>query len=83
MTSFFNPPVPAQAQMDGENIRRLFYLFLNEFQAHNEEKQLVYYYREEAYKMVKNKRTTMYIDFKHLMERDSQLVEALNVEFYK
>lgn len=83
MASLFNPPVQAEAQMDGENIRRLFFLFLNEFQALNEEKQLVYYYREEAYKMIKNKRTTMYIDFKHLMERDSQLVEALNLDFYK
>ena len=83
MSTFFNPPAPSEAQMEGENIRRMFYLFLNEYQSKNEEGKLVYFYREEAYNMMMNKRTTMNINFRHLMDRDGGLMEAINFDYYK
>jgi DNA replicative helicase MCM subunit Mcm2 (Cdc46/Mcm family) len=83
MSVFLNTQLASEAQMDGENIRRMFYLFLNEFQAKNAEGNVVYFYREEAYNMMRNKRTTMNINFRHLMERDSSLTEAISSGFYK
>lgn len=83
MSAFLNAQGPSETQMDGENIRRMFYLFLNEFQAKNSEGNVVYFYREEAYNMMKNKRTTMNISFRHVMERDSNLMEAITFDFYK
>lgn len=83
MSTFFNPVAVSEAQMDGENIRRMFYLFLNEYQATNNEGNLVYFYREEAYSMMMNKRTTMYIDFRHLIERDGSLMQAISNDYYK
>lgn len=83
MSAFGNDNVSFEAELDGENVRRMFYLFLNEFQTQAEDGRPVYFYRNEVSSMMKNKRTTLYVDFRHLMEREGQLVEAINFDYYK
>ena len=83
MSTFGNQNLSFEALQDGENVRSLFYIFLNEYQTNNEEGRPIYYYREEVSKMIKNKRTTLYVDFRHLMEREGHLMEAINFEFYR
>jgi hypothetical protein len=84
MNIFQTDSIMPEADMEGENIQRQFYTFLREFQIIGEDRNPVYFYREEVTKMVRNKRTTLYLDFKHLMDHDgNDLIDAINLEYYR
>lgn len=78
---FFDPDV------EGESVRCQFLAFLNEFTCTDKDTNVEYYaYREEAAKMMKNKRTTIYVDFKHLIgyvNNGFELAEIIHLEYYK
>jgi DNA replication licensing factor MCM6 len=40
-------------------------------------------YNEQIINMIKNDKTTVYINFEHLMDYDSELAEAIELEYYR
>lgn len=81
-----NPNVFFQEDLEGEQIRTKFLSFLQEFCfRERENSREIYVYRDEAEKMMKNKRTTIYVDFRHLIDhaQDFDLAEAVHMDFYK
>ena len=83
MSTFQNEGAAYEPNMEGENVYRMFYMFLNEFQAYDDDKKLVYIYRNERASMINQKKTTLLVDFRHLYDKHSELMEAINLEYYK
>ena len=74
----------AEGDIEGENIKRKFLHFLNEFIIPSQDRnQQFIYYRNEVATMIKNKRTTLYVDYIHLMEFDAELSEYINLNYYR
>lgn len=65
---------------------RVFIKFLQTYEETHleEEKKITKPYHEEAFKMMNSKRTTMYINFYHLINYNNfDLIQAIHEEFYK
>lgn len=76
-----------QEDIEGENIKRKFLSFLQEFEVYGEtdESEKIKYYLREAESMQTNKRNTIYVDFNHLIEYSTtyDLAEIIQNEYYK
>jgi hypothetical protein len=72
-----------EGDMDGENVRRKFLMFLNEFKCEDEHRQTIYYYRQEVAAMIKLKRTTLFVNFDHLMTAEGDLAQTINIQYYR
>ena len=87
MTSTGNPDLYFQDDLEGDNIKRQFLNFLNEFtvQDENDPDRVVYHYKNEAENMKRNKRTTMYVNYEHLIDYSGtyDLAEIIQLEYYK
>lgn len=70
------------ANSECETVKRLFVMFLYDYMQDTEDRRLVSYYREEANKMMRMKKTTMTVDFNHLIDK-AELVDAINNDYYK
>ena len=69
--------------VDHENVYRLFYMFLNEFTLRAADGSEVFIYRVERDNMIAQKKTTLVVNFKHLQDTNSELNEAINLEYYR
>lgn len=81
-----NPNLFFDGDVEGEHIRRKFLSFLTEFNTTAPDSTREFYvYKDEAEKMMKNKRTTIYVDFRHLIDwsHDFDLAETIHMEYYK
>jgi hypothetical protein len=86
MAQNHNPNLYFEPDVEGEAIRRKFLAFLNEFTTVERENTRPFLvYKDEAEKMMKNKRTTIYVDFRHLIEwsQDFGFAETVHGEYYK
>lgn len=78
-----------------QNIARRFHKFLNEyppfpylisfsFEEYNEDRrENVKQYREQAESMRTNDRTTLFVNFSHLVALDSELAEAILTDYFR
>ena len=67
-----NPERVGPYQTLENDVQNLFYMFLNEYNEPDPSKSDSserFIYRIEASNMIKNRRTTMYIDYNHILQR--------------
>ena len=78
----------------GITVTERFFTFLHDFQilensneadppGVTQTQQLLSNYNEQIINMIKNDKTTVYINFEHLMDFDSELGEAIELEYYR
>jgi DNA replication licensing factor MCM6 len=76
----------------GTTVTERFFQFLDEFQAEtldgektnaSQSQSLLSNYKDQITNMIKNDKTTVYINFEHLTDFDSELSEAVELEYYR
>ena len=87
MTDFQNSNMNIEYEnnTDGELIKNKFYQFLDTYtQENKQDGRLRKIYHDQALEMVATKTSTMYINFKHLMDLESlELLQVISLQYYR